>query len=102
MYRAVRTALCSTLRSDAEQLPYQLVIQPVCLFVCLCVCVYVCACMLVHVKNIPLCVQQAPRGRLQQREGEAETQAAVTPVVPVQSVPVPGQACVFTTLKNIP
>ena len=31
MYWAVRTTLCSALRSDAEQLPYQAVMQPVAL-----------------------------------------------------------------------
>ena len=29
MYWAVRTTLCSALRSEAEQLPYQAVMQPV-------------------------------------------------------------------------
>ena len=29
MYWAVRTTLCSTLRSDLKQLPYQAVMQPV-------------------------------------------------------------------------
>ena len=32
MYWAIRTTLCSTLRAEAEQLPYKAVMQPGCSF----------------------------------------------------------------------